>query len=172
MKKLLFGGVVAGAMLAAASVCSGDERGFLDGFFDGSGIEQFAVLPDGVRYPEGITVNPATGDIYVGTFDFGPNANKLLRFSRSGRLIAQRDFDGAPLLGLGFDAAHGKVFILNVGAGKVQRIAAAFDSSTAVEDVAKLPSIGPPSPRTVGNPDGSSDLITFGSTGMPAPNAM
>src|SRR5437660_7508275 len=140
--------------------------------------EQFAVLPDGVRFPEGITADPATGEIYVGTFDFGPNANKLLRFGKNGRLIAQRDFGKAPLLGLGFDAAHNKVFILNVGAiagagaSKVQRIAAAFDNTTAVEDVAPIPVIGAPGPRTVGNPDGSSDVITFGSSGVPVPNGM
>jgi len=43
-------------------------------------------------------------------------------------LIAQRDF-GAPLLGLEFDRAHGKVYITNVGdfagtGSKIQRVAA------------------------------------------------
>src|SRR6266516_5430824 len=71
--------------------------------------EQFAVLPDGVRYPEGIAANPATGEIYVGTFDNGPNANKLLRFSKTGELLGERDFGRTPLLGLGFDASHAKV---------------------------------------------------------------
>ena len=33
-------------------------------------VRTFAVLPDGVRFPEGIAANPANGDIYVGTFDF------------------------------------------------------------------------------------------------------
>ena len=42
----------------------------------------FAVLPDGVRFPEGIAANPKTEEIYVATFDFGPNSNKLLRFQR------------------------------------------------------------------------------------------
>jgi len=136
-------------------------------------VVTFAVLPDGVRFPEGITANPANGDIYVGTFDLGPNSNKLLRFSRDGFLIAQRDFGATPLLGLGFDSARDKVYILNFGASKVQRIAAAFDSGTPVEDVAAIPSIGAPGPRTVPNPDGvSSDTINFGSNGFPAPNAL
>jgi len=135
-------------------------------------VATFAVLPDGVRFPEGITANPANGDIYVGTFDFGPNSNKLLRFSRDGFLIAQRDFGATPLLGLGFDSARGKVYILNFGASKVQRIAAAFNSTTPIEDVATLPGIGAPANRTEGNPDGSSDTIIFGSNSFPAPNAM
>jgi hypothetical protein len=159
MRQLIVAGLIAGAMVTGAGVCQADDRGP----FESAGVEQFAVLPDGVRFPEGITADPGTGEIYVGTFDFGPNANKLLRFGKNGRLIEQRDFGKAPLLGLGFDAAHNKVFILNVGAiagagaSKVQRIAAAFDSTTAVEDVAPIPVIGAPGPRTVGNPDGSSD---------------
>jgi DNA-binding beta-propeller fold protein YncE len=76
------------------------------------------------------------------------------------------------MLGLDFDAARGKVYILNMGASKVQRIAANFTASTAVEDVANVPSIGAPAQRSVGNPDGSSDTIAFGSNGFPAPNAM
>src|SRR6202162_2234575 len=167
MRKLLVGGLVAGAMAYGAAVCLADGPRASERV----GVEQFAVLPDGVRYPEGITDNPDTAEIYVGPFDSGSSSNKLLRFGRNGHLAAQRDF-GGPLLGLGFDSVHNKVFILNFGASKVQRIAAAFDGSTAVEDVATIPVIGPPGSRSVGNPDGSSDTITFGSSGFPAPNGM
>jgi DNA-binding beta-propeller fold protein YncE len=133
---------------------------------------QFATLPDGVRFPEGITANWATGEVFVATFDFGPNANKLIRFAHNGHLNAIRDFGGTPILGLAFDAAHGKVYILNFGASKLQRIAANFNASTPVEDVASFPSIGGPAPRSVLNPDNSSDTIMFGSNSFPAPNAM
>ena len=139
---------------------------------DRTAVIQFATLPDGVRYPEGITVNPATGDLFVATFDFGPNANKLMRFTKNGKLVAVRDFGGTPMLGLAFDPAQGKVYILNMGASKVQRIPAHFDASTPVEDVATVPNIGAPGQRTSANPDGSNDITTFGSTGFPAPNAM
>jgi DNA-binding beta-propeller fold protein YncE len=122
-----------------------------------------------VRFPEGITVNPATRDVYVGTFDFGPNANKLLRFGANGHLLAQRDFGAAPLLGLAF--ANNYVYIANFGAHSVQRIPAGFNASTAVENVAALPTIGPPGARTVGNPDGSTDTIHFGSN-FAAPNGL
>ena len=133
---------------------------------------RFALLPDGVRFPEGIAANPKTGEIYVGTFDFGPNANKLLRFNKYGELVAQRDFDGTPLLGLQFNPWDNKVYICNFGASKIQRIAANFDDTTEIEDVAFIPGIGAPPDRTVDNPDGSHDTIMFGSNNFPAPNAL
>jgi len=138
--------------------------------------ERFATLPNGVRFPEGITANPKTEEIYVATFDFGPNSNKLLRFKKNGQLVAQRDFGGTPLLGLQFNPWDSKVYIANVGAlvggaSKIQRIAADFKDTTPIEDVALIPSIGPPPDRAVGNPDGSQDTIMFGNN-APAPNAL
>jgi hypothetical protein len=168
MKKLLLAAVAAGAISSGIGITQAAEQLVLDR----NAAILFATLPDGVRYPEGMTADPGTGDIFVATFDNGPNANKLMRFSKNGHLSAIRDFGGTPLLGLDFDAARGKVYILNFGASKVQRIAANFDATTAIEDVATLPSIGAPGPRTVGNPDGSSDTIIFGSVGFPAANAM
>jgi DNA-binding beta-propeller fold protein YncE len=147
-------------------VCADNDPGRRDP------VEKFAALPDGVRFPEGITANPATHDVYVGTFDFGPNPNKLLRYGRNGQLEAQKDFGGTPLLGLAFDRAHGKVYIANFGASKIQRIAAGFNAGTAVEDVAVIPGIGAPANRSTGNPDGSSDTIIFGSNSFPGPNAL
>jgi DNA-binding beta-propeller fold protein YncE len=135
-----------------------------------AGVRTFATLPDGVRFPEGITANPATREIYVATFDFGPNANRLLRYAPNGHLIAQKDFGGTPLLGLAFFA--GKIYIANFGAQKIQRIAADFNASTPVEDVASLPRIGSPGTRMEDNPDGSSDTLTFGSNSVPAPNGL
>src|SRR5262249_29957245 len=78
--------------------------------------EQFIVLPQGVRFPEGITANQKNGDLYVGTFDFGPNPNKLLRYDRRGKLQATKDFGGMPLLGLEFNPTDKKVYICNFGA--------------------------------------------------------
>ena len=137
---------------------------------------RFAVLPDGVRFPEGITANPKTEEIYVGTFDFGPNSNKLLRFNKDGQLVAQRDFGGTPLLGLRFSRWDKKIYIANVGAlvggaSKIQRIAADFNDTTPIEDVALIPDTGPPPDRVVGNPDGSQDTIFFGNNAA-APNAL
>jgi hypothetical protein len=138
-------------------------------------VDTFAVLPEGVKFPEGITANPRNGDIYVGTFEGGA-VNKLLRFDRRGRLEATRNFGPAPLLGLEFDRHNKKVYVTVVGdfggsESRIQRISANFNGGTAIEDVAIIPAVGAPTPRTVGNPDGSSDTIMFGS-GARVPNAM
>jgi DNA-binding beta-propeller fold protein YncE len=152
-------------------------------FADGNGsrlfidrdVDTFAVLPDGVRFPEGITANPANGDIYAATFD-GGNQNKLLRFNRHGTLVASRDFGITPLLGLEFDRAHNKVYVLNVGdfvgaESKIQRIAADFNSTTPIEDVAAIPRVGAPGQRLVPKGDKSVDTIIFGDNAR-VPNAM
>jgi len=169
-----------GALAVAFLVCIGAFTGpaLADGrsnrVFVDHDVDTFAVLPEGVRFPEGIAANPANGDIYVGTFDGGAQ-NKVLRYNRQGHLVGQRDFGIAPLLGLEFDAAHNKVYVTTVGdftgtASKIQRIAANLDPAS-LKDVATIPAIGAPGPRTVGNPDLSSDTITFGS-GARVPNAM
>jgi sugar lactone lactonase YvrE len=152
-------------MTAGPALADGNSRRL---FIDRD-VDTFAVLPDGVSLPEGITANPANGDIYVSTFT-GPS--KLLRYNRHGKLLAQRDF-GAPLLGLEFDRVHRKVYITNVGdfagtGSRIQRVAADLSQ---LEDVAIIPPIGAPAPRIAGNPDGSSDTITFGS-GARVPNAL
>ena len=142
--------------------------------WDRGKAELFATLPDGVRFPEGITANPASGDIFVGTFDVGSANNQLLRFDRRGRLEASRAFGNTPLLGLEFN--DGKVYIAAVGdfsgtGSRIVRIAANFDSTTAIEEVAPIPAIGAPAPRVVPNPDGSADTITFGNAAR-VPNAL
>jgi hypothetical protein len=173
MKKCFWVCAAAAALAQGIVWADDDDHGRGRG---GDNVQRFATLPDGVRFPEGITANPRTGEIYVGTFDFGA-PNKLLRFSRHGSLVASRDFGGQPLLGLEFDRVHGQVYIANVrnlaglGPPTIQRIAADFSAATAVQDVATMPIIGPPADRVEGNPDGSTDTIKFGA-GTSAPNAM
>jgi DNA-binding beta-propeller fold protein YncE len=142
--------------------------------WDRGTAETFATLPEGVRFPEGITANPATGDIFVGTFDVGSPNNQLLRFDRQGRLEASRAFGTTPLLGLEFDRNH--IYIAAVGdfsgtGSRIQRIAANFKADTRIEEVALIPAIGAPAPRKVPNPDGSEDTITFGNAAR-VPNAL
>jgi len=159
-------GMTAGPALAGGN----SNRLFID-----RDVDTFAVLPDGVRFPEGITANPANGDIYVATFD-GGNQNKLLRYSRNGHLVASHDFGITPLLGLEFDRAHDKVYVLNVGdfvgaESKIQRIAADFNGATPIEDVAIIKPIGAPGQRPVPKGDNSVDTIIFGDNAR-VPNAM
>ena len=66
--------------MAAGPVLADDDRPFK--LFIDRDVDTFAVLP--VRFPEGITANPANGDIYVANFD-GGNRNVLLRYDRRGR---------------------------------------------------------------------------------------
>lgn len=167
---------LAGLLLACIVVGAGPvlAEGRSDRLVVDRDVDTFAVLPDGIRFPEGITANPANGDIYVGTFDGGAQ-NKVLRYSRHGRLVGQRDFGIAPLLGLEFDRANNKVYVTVVGdfvgtGSRIQRISADLEGA-APSDVATIPAIGAPLPRSAGNPDGSIDTITFGS-GARVPNAM
>src|SRR5262245_20728405 len=47
--------------------------------------ERFATLPPEADFPEGIAADPASGDIFVGTFDVKPDGsgtNFLLRFDK------------------------------------------------------------------------------------------
>src|SRR5262249_17633387 len=164
MKKKLAAFAVLFLLGAAGPVLADGGKGL---FIDRD-VDTFAVLPQGVTNPEGITANPANGDIYVSTF-VAPF--KLLRYNRHGRLLAELDF-AQPLLGLEF--RNGKVYIRNVGnfvgaPSKIQRVNADL---SGLEDVAVMPSVGAPAPGfLVGNPDGTFDSITFGDAAS-VPNAL
>lgn len=139
-------------------------------------VERFVLLPADVRHPEGLAADAASGQLYVGTFDARMPAsarnNQLLRYAADGRLLAQRSFGETPLTGLA--AAAGKLYVLNFGAGRLQRIALDFDAVTPIEDVARFEALVPaaPAPRRVDNPDGSHDTVVFGAAGFPAINGM
>lgn len=139
-------------------------------------VERFAELPPDVRHPEGLTVDPDSGEFFVGTFDArAPESarnNQLLRYSAQGKLIAQRSFGATPLTGVAF--RDGRVYVLNFGASKLQRITARFDAKTPVEDVATFAALKPAAPteRRIDNPDGSQDRIIYGAAGLPAINGM
>lgn len=139
-------------------------------------VERFVELPPDVRQPEGIAVDPYTGDIFVGTFDArmpeSARNNQLLRYSSQGKLLARRGFGMTPLTGLAF--AEGNVYVLNFGASKLQRLPSAFDDATPIEDVATFKALAPAAPtaRRIDNPEGSHDQIAYGSSGFPGINGM
>lgn len=139
-------------------------------------VRHFALLPEDVRYPEGLAIAPDSGEVYVGTFDARMPAeqrnNQVLRLSVEGKLLARKPFGTTPLTGLAVAAGH--LYILNFGAGSLQRLPLDFDSNSTVETVVTFSALNPPAPgpRQINNPDGSQDHITFGASGMPAPNGM
>ncbi|WP_155944485.1 hypothetical protein [Pseudoxanthomonas sp. Root630] len=157
------------AALSAASACVAADAARLP-------VTPFATLPPDVRQPESLDVDPATGEVYVGTFDArAPDTarnNQLLRFAADGRLLAQRRFGPTPLTGVAFH--DGRVYVLNFGASTLQRLPARFDADSAIEDVATFTALSPAAPpaRRIDNPDGSHDTITFGAQGFPAINGM
>jgi sugar lactone lactonase YvrE len=139
-------------------------------------VERFASLPVDVRQPEGLDTDPVSGKVFVGTFDAKMPAtarkNRVLRFDRDGRLEASRSFDATPLTGIAF--REGKLYLLNFGAAKLQRLPEDFEAKTAIEEIASFASLDPPAPtaREVENPDGSHDRILFGSRGVPGINGL
>ncbi len=160
-------------LLLTAFAVQADDDGIV---VNPQAASEFARLPSDLRFPEGITANPANGDIYVATFDGGV-ANAILRYNRHGKLVARNNFAGiTPILGIAFNPRDHKIYLCSVddftvGGSRIRRIAANFNAGTPVETVAPIPSIGAPTPRTVANPDGSADHITFGDVAR-VPNAL
>lgn len=171
MKGHVLGAMLAIAMTASPQVAPASGQGPVR-----IAVERLTDLPSGVRQPEGLAVDPATGDIFVGTFDARmpetERNNQLLRFSRQGKLLEQRRFGATPLTGVAF--AEGKIYVLNFGASKLQRLPATFDASTPIEDVVTFRALTPPAPtsRRIDNPEGSHDEIAYGSSGFPGINGM
>lgn len=135
--------------------------------------KRFISLPDDLKFPEGITINPNNGDIYIGTFNvpnpfFNSNPkNSLLRYSKRGKLLARTDFSGmTPLVGLKFNPSDNRIYIASLGdisgvGSKILRIPADFANDAVAEVVADIPFIGAPQDRTIYNLDNSTDNISF-----------
>ena len=141
--------------------------------------ERFATLPPEADFPEGIAADPDTGDLFVGTFDVKPDGsgtNFILRFDRRGRLKAQLPLGVVPVTGLAFNPRDRKVYFGRPGAllglpSLVQRIPAAFDATTVLEDVVTLPDLSAPPPRTERTLDGQPITVRFPDS-IPAPNGL
>lgn len=139
-------------------------------------VEPFITLPADVRHPEGLAANPRNGDLYVGTFDAREPAsernNQVLRYSADGRLLARYRLGPTPLTGLEY--LDGKLYLLNFGASKLQRLDGEFTENSPLEDLVSFQSLKPAmvAPRIVDNPDGSQDRIVYGASGFPAINGM
>lgn len=100
--------------------------------------KKFATMPAG--FPEGLTVNTSSGEVIVGTFDVTGGTNKLVRFDSSGNVVEEKTL-ATPILGLAYNPFDDKIYICNSGVGEIQRIAAEFDGSTAIETVDAVPDV-------------------------------
>lgn len=162
-------------LLAFAAVAVNAATADAQFLVDREAAKRFATMTEDANFPEGITVNPANGDIYVSTFHFGGD-NFLVRFDKSGRFISQTADLFAPILGLAFNTVDDMVYFCFVddftgganGGSQIKRIST--DLST-IQVVADIPGIGPPPNREVLNPDTSIDTIEFGQAAR-VPNAL
>lgn len=134
--------------------------------------DRFVMLPQDLKKPEGITVDPKSGAIFIDTFDV-PNPknpkplNAVLRYSSDGTLEARTDFFGiTPLLGLEFSRFDEHVYIAVPGdvsgiGGKIARLPANFSDGAEARFIADVPFIGAPKGHSIPNLDGSIDTIDF-----------
>src|SRR5262249_18996261 len=94
----------------------------------------FAALPAGATTPEGITVDPQTGDVYVSTFGFPDGvpaaAGQVVVFDAQGKLLRQlvvTPSNGLAsvsphLLGLAFHPVTHALLVLDFGNGNVIQV--------------------------------------------------
>lgn len=140
---------------------------------------RFVTLPQEANFPEGIAVDPGTGNLFVGTFDVQPDgsgSNYLLRYSATGQLLAQLPLGVIPATGLAFNPRDRKIYFAQPGgllglSSFIQRVPAAFDTSTPLEPVAQIPDVGAPAPRAETTLDGQQINILFPDS-IPAPNGL
>ena len=141
--------------------------------------DRFITLPTEANFPEGLAVDPSNGDLFVGTFDVQPDgsgSNFLLRYSRTGRLLAQLPLGVVPATGLAFNTRDRKVYFAQPGGllglgSSIQRVPAAFTAGTALETVAQIPDIPAPAARSEFTLDRQQISITFPNN-IPAPNGL
>src|SRR3954447_537320 len=96
--------------------------------FDRGHVETFAVLPEGLTGPEGLTVGP-DGNVYVTTFGFNaqgevPGLSQLLVFRPDGKLVRNVAIEKSSphTLGLGFNPVSGDLIVLDFGAGTALKV--------------------------------------------------
>ena len=92
------------------------------GAWDRGAVQRFATLPPGALNPEGITVDPANGDVYATGFNpTGAGAGQIYVFGDNGQY--KRTLTVAPsssaLLGLDFHPDTHALLVLDIGAGNL-----------------------------------------------------
>jgi len=95
---------------------------FNAGAWDRGKVERFATLPAGALNPEGIAIEPRSGDVYVTGFNpTGAGAGQIYVFDDDGRFIRTITVTGSTsaLLGLDFHPTTHALLVLDIGAGNV-----------------------------------------------------
>jgi len=95
---------------------------FNAGAWDRGKVERFATLPTGALNPEGIAIEPRSGDVYVTGFNpTGAGAGQIYVFDDDGRFIRTITVTGSTsaLLGLDFHPTTHALLVLDIGAGNV-----------------------------------------------------
>lgn len=141
--------------------------------------DRFITLPTEANFPEGLAADPVSGSLFVGTFDVQPDgsgSNYLLRYDKTGQLLAQLPLGVIPVTGLAFNPRDQKVYFAQPAGllgldSVIQRVPATFDASTALETVAKVPNLGSPGSRTETTLDGQPITISFPDS-TAAPNGL
>ena len=95
---------------------------FNAGAWDRGKAERFATLPAGALNPEGIAIEPRSGDVYVTGFNpTGAGPAQIYVFDDDGRF--QRTITVSPsssaLLGLDFHPTTHRLLVIDIGAGNV-----------------------------------------------------
>lgn len=88
-------------------------------------VERFATLPPGALNPEGITVDPRNGEVYVTGFNpTGAGKGQIYVFSDRGALRRVLDVtnSSSALLGLAFHPDTHDLLVLDLGAGNVLEV--------------------------------------------------
>ncbi len=98
----------------------------------------FAALPPPLRNPEGLTIDHATGELYVADFDYrGTSAGgRVAVLSQSGRLLRVLTLDSSSaLLGLDFHPVTHELLVIDFGGHQVLRVDPQTGASTVFTSV-------------------------------------
>jgi DNA-binding beta-propeller fold protein YncE len=116
--------------------------------WDRGKAQTFAQLPPARFQPEGITVDPANGDVYVADFEFAsPRAQPpghVVVFDREGRLLRDLAVAGSSsaLLGLDFHPKTHRLLVIDFGNGTVLDVNPATGASTPFTVIGPPPAHG------------------------------
>ena len=108
--------------------------------WDRGEVDTFATLPAGTAHPEGITIDPQKGDVYVSDFDVSAGSGQVgnvVVFDKKGRFLRKLDVRGssALLLGLAFHPQTHALLVIDYASHRVLNVDPATGASTLFTDL-------------------------------------